>query len=180
VIKYIVVGLLVAIIVFVARTAIYVGAFRDVAIQSIEAPAQKLIFKTHIGAYHKIVPIIEEVEAWAKSQNIDCHLSFGEYLDNPDLTEEDRLRSHGGCVVSDFPSNMPAEFETKEIPAQKVVEAIFEGAPSIGPLKVYPKVQKFADEQRLLLKGSVIEIYEIHPELKARDKMTTTYHFFLQ
>jgi AraC family transcriptional regulator len=179
-IKYVVTGILVALLVFVARTSIYVGLFRDVKIEALEVPAKKLLFKTHIGAYHKIVPVIEEVEKWAKAQGLDCRLSFGEYIDNPDVTEEDRLRSHGGCIVSEIPKDLPEGFESKEIPAQKVVQAIFDGAPSVGPIKVYPKVQEFADEQRLKLQGSVIEIYEIHTELQARDKMTTTYHFFLQ
>lgn len=200
-IKYVLSGLFVAIAVFVYRTASYVGAFKDVAITVSEEPAKNLVFKTHIGAYHKIVPVIESVEAWAREHKIDCRLSFGEYLDNPDIAEEDRLKSHGGCVVPELPKELPKDFESKILPAQKFVKAVFDGSPGIGPLKVYPKVQSYAHEHNLKLKGTVLEVYEIHDEIhdqtmsenkplepqKAEEgaeklpvKMTTTYYFFLE
>ncbi len=188
-IKYVLAGLLVALAVFVFRTANYVGAFKNVDVSVSEEPAKNLIFKTHIGAYHKIVPVIEEVEAWARDNKIDCHLSFGEYLDNPDISEEDRLKSHGGCVVAAIPKELPPGFESKTLPAQKFVRAVFDGSPGIGPLKVYPQVQKYADEHKIKLKGNVIEIYEIHLPSPAQNdtaneklpvKMTTTYYFFLE
>jgi len=188
-IKYVVSGLLVALAVFAFRTAQYVGAFKDVEISVSEEAAKNLIYKTHVGAYHKIVPVIEEVETWAREQKIDCHLSFGEYIDNPDTSEEDRLKSHGGCIVTEIPPNLPAGFEGKTIPAQKFVKAVFDGSPGIGPLKVYPRVQKYADEHKIKLKGTVIESYEIHrdgalaPETseseKHQVKMTTFYYFFI-
>lgn len=175
-IRFIVSGIAVALIAFVINLMFYLGVFKDVQLTQSDEPALTLLYKEHLGPYHKIVPVIEEVEKWARSQNIDCTRSFGEYLDDPDKVEEDRRKSNGGCVVTALPSDLPADFKTKQIPAKKYLKATFEGSPSIGPQKVYSKVKKYAAEQRLQLQEAVIEIYVIEPD----NKMTTTYLFAIE
>lgn len=172
-IRYLLLPLLVAIIVYIAYLLTYVGAFRPVTISQKKAGPFLMIYKDHTGPYHKIVPVIEEVEKWAQSHGLDCKLSFGEYLDNPEITEEARLRSHGGCLVALFPENLPEDFHTQTIPEKNYVTAIFEGSAGIGPLKVYPKVFSYFEENRLARQESVLEIYEVH----GAQSMTTTYYF---
>jgi AraC family transcriptional regulator len=176
--SYIIVPLLFAIGFFAAYMMTYLGAFKPVVISEKKAGPFQMIYKTHIGPYHKIVPRIEEVENWAKTQNIDCRFSFGEYLDNPENTEEVRLRSHGGCIFQDLPAVfenlvVPEGFEKKTLPERHYVTAIFEGSPGIGPLKVYPKILAYIEDQRLIKDESILEIYEIH----SQKAMTTTYYF---
>ncbi len=175
-IKYIVSGIAIALVAFILNLLIYLGAFKDVEIQISEEAPINLIYKEHLGSYHKIVPLIEEVETWAKSQGIDCTQSFGEYLDNPDKVQDDRRRSHGGCLVSEIPKNLPPEILSKQIPASRFIKAVFSGSPSIGPYKVYSNIRKFANKERLKLKDSVIEIYVI----KSEKEMTTTYLFGIE
>ena len=153
--------------------AYYLGAFKSVEISHAERPAMKMIFKEHVGSYHKIVAVIQEVETWAKSKNIDCTQSFGEYIDDANMVEEIRLRSRGGCIVKDIPADLPEGFKSQEIPERSYVTAIFEGSPGIGPVKVYPKAAAYMTEKGLVIDGPVIEIYVIHSE----KEMTTTYLF---
>lgn len=158
----------------------YLGAFRSVKVGIENHDAMTVVYKEHFGPYHKIVPVINEVEAYFKEQKLDCKISFGEYLDNPRQTDENRLRSLGGCVVQKAEvekiKDLPKEILKKEVPARRYVVAIFEGSPGIGPMKVYPKVEDFMSENNLTATGPVIETYEIHSE-KA---MTTTYYFPVQ
>jgi len=151
----------------------YLGAFKSVDISESERSAIRMIYKDHTGAYYKIVSTIEEVEKWAKAHDVDCKESFGEYIDDANVVEESRLRSRGGCIVKDFPTDLPAEFKTQEIPARKYVTAVFEGSPGIGPIKVYPKAESYMKEHHLVMDGPVIEIYVIH----SPKEMTTTYLF---
>ncbi|MBC7371114.1 MAG: GyrI-like domain-containing protein [Bdellovibrionaceae bacterium] len=153
--------------------AYYLGAFKSVEINSASRPAMKMIYKEHVGSYHKIVAVIQEVETWAKSQGIDCTQSFGEYIDDANMVEEIRLRSRGGCIVREIPKTLPEGFKSQEIPERSYVTAIFEGSPGIGPVKVYPKAEVFMRENGLVMDGPVIEIYVIHSE----KEMTTTYLF---
>ncbi len=151
----------------------YLGAFKPVDITEIQKAPMKMIYKDHTGSYHKIVTVIEEVETWAKTHNIDCTESFGEYIDDATVVEEPRLRSRGGCIVKDLPVNLPKDFKTREIPARKYVMAIFDGSPGIGPMKVYPKAESYMRNHQLTMDGSVIEIYVVH----SKKTMTTTYLF---
>lgn len=159
---------------FAVYLVTYVGFFKPVDLKPVtELPAMKLLYKDYTGPYHKMVGTIEAVEKWAKENNIDCSKSFGEYLDNPDVVEEGRLRARGGCIVAEAPQNIPAEFKIMDYPVRKYVSAVFTGAPSIGPMTVYPAVREYMQENRLKSAGSVIEQYEIH---NPKD-MTTTYFF---
>lgn len=151
----------------------YLGAFKGVDISETERGPLKMIYKDHIGSYHKVVTEIEEVETWAKAHSIDCTESFGEYIDDANLVEEGRLRSRGGCLVKEFPTDLPADIKTREVPLRKYVVATFDGSPGIGPMKVYPKAETYMRESHQTMDGAVIEVYVIHSE-KA---MTTTYLF---
>lgn len=159
----------------VLALAIYLGAFKDVTIAAQEAGPFKVVFKHHVGAYHKIVPDIEVVERWAVANGETCKISFGEYLDNPNTTDEDRLNSNGGCVVENDWSGkpLPDGLTYRELPRRLYVVAEFDGAPSIGPQKVYPRVEKFMTEKGLKHDGAVIELYERMPQAK----LQTHYHF---
>lgn len=152
----------------------YVGFFKTVTVSEVTPlPAMKLLYMDHVGPYHKIVSTLEKVEAWAKANNVDCSKSFGEFIDDPDIVEEARLRSRSGCIVTEFPKELPPDFKTLEYPDRKYITATFKGAPSIGPFTVYPAVREKMSDLRLKPNGSVIEQYEIH----SPTEMTTTYFF---
>lgn len=171
----------IAITVMILGLMIYLGAFKHVAIATAEDGPIRIVYKPHLGAYHKIVPDIETVEAWAAHHNEACKASFGEYLDDATLIDEDRLHSNGGCVVTaDWTGRLQdtesAGLVYREIPRRLYVVADFDGAPSIGPQKVYPKVKSYLEAQGLKADGPVIEIYE---RIDGRG-LQTHYHFPVQ
>lgn len=173
--KYFIAAVIITVMMFIYSVMRYTGAFLPVTITQQELPAMKMIAKDHVGPFHKIVAVIQDVEKWAKENGIDCTKSFGQYLDNPEIQEEERLKSRGGCIVNEFPKELPEHFQKLEVPAGKYVVATFEGAPSIGPMKVYPKVVSFFKENRIEQNGPVIEVYVITgTDAKS---MITTYLF---
>jgi AraC family transcriptional regulator len=169
------IALVLFIVVGLVGTLMYrLGSFKPVVItEAIHGPT-KVIYKLHVGAYHQIVPTIEEVEKWAKAHGEPCTMSFGEYYNNPDKVAEDRLRSNGGCVVEkSWDTGLPDGFAYREIPVHVYVVATFDGAPSIGPIKVYPKVGEFKESHGYDQPGPTYEFYEIRPGNQVR----TTYMF---
>lgn len=172
--KWIIGGIVAALIGYSSYLAVYLGAFRPVVIEEVSQKTFILLGSEHIGPYHKIVPVIEKVETWAKQNQVDCTETFGLYLDNPKDLDEARLRSFGGCLLrSAAPTNLPKEFEVREFSAEKFIQAKFEGSPGIGPLKVYPKVTDFMTEKNLKSAGQVLEVYKVI----SQKEMTTTYFF---
>lgn len=174
----------IGLIIFFLYLMQYTGAFKSVPIAVDERGPYTMLAAAHTGPYHKIVEKIEFVEQWAKKNNFKCRLSFGEYLDNPRISEEGRLRSYGGCLIdplvpmeltilNEMKSSLPKEIEVRVFPKTKAVVALFTGAPGIGPMKVYPKAEDFMKDGSLQPSGSVLEIYEVLGNEK--NKMTTTY-----
>jgi hypothetical protein len=151
----------------------YLGMSKPVVIEVGERGPFTMVYKNHFGAYHQINTTIQAVENWAKDNNLRCELTFGEYLDDPSAVEQDRLRSRGGCLFAAKPPvPLPEDFTLEERPVKKYVIGKFDGAPSAGPFKVYPKVREYIEVQRLKQSGAVIETYFIRGE-----KVTTEFLF---
>lgn len=181
-IKHVFFAVTIGMIAFFLYLAQYTGAFKSVYVGLDERGPYTLIYKDHVGAYHKIVEKIQQVEAFAKDNKLDCKFTFGEFYDDPSVTEEGRLKSRAGCLIDQKNTESMAALKTVTFPADilqaeyaktKVVVALFTGSPGIGPLKVYPKAETFINESKLKRKGPVVEIYEVlDPKT-----MNTTYLF---
>ena len=140
----------------------YLGASKPVEVGLEKRPAMHLLYKQHVGPYHTIVKKNEEVEKWAGEHNLRCPQTFGEYLDDPQAVDEDRLRAHGGCVMPNELSSIPPDFQQQIRPERLYAVARFSGSPAIGPFKVYPKLRRFMEDQRLKSSSPVIEIYTVN------------------
>lgn len=150
-----------AIIALAVYLYFHLGAQKDVQIEVAERGPLYLLSKDHMGPYHQILPVIQEVERWALERGLPCGRTFGEYLDNPNAVDQDRLRSRGGCFLS-APLNVDhTGFNYEMRPARRYVVASFDGSPAIGPLKVYPKVEEYLQTQRLKADGAVLEVYQV-------------------
>lgn len=175
-IKVALLSLLVVLLTGAAYLYVHLGVSSPVVISEGLRGPLILLSKNHFGAYHQIGPVIEEVERWALGRGLNCRMTFGEYLDDPAAVDQDRLRSRGGCVLTARTSESPPEaFELIERPERRYVIARFEGSPSIGPFKVYPKVEQYMQERRLKTSDAVIETYVIHGQ-----GVTTEYLFPLE
>ncbi len=186
------------------------GSFKPVVVERKQNNGPLVVLmRDHLGAYHKIAGLITEVETWARVHGEPCTITFGQYFDHPEQTDEDRLRSRGGCVLSnpekveelkkligDEPKANPTatsspadsgvtaaagspaavasarsaglKIETIEISDALVAE--FDGSPSIGPLKVYPKAFEMMKQLDLRSSGAVVELYEVLGEKTGRTK----------
>jgi len=143
----------------------YLGASRDVQISIVDLPPIHLIFKEHRGPYHQINPVIVSVEEWAKKNGVSCTETFGEYLDDPQVVDEDRLRSRAGCLSRrPLAPILPPEIKLESRPPGRYIQARFSGSPAIGPWVVYPKIKAFVAEKGVSVSTSTIEVYTVHPD----------------
>lgn len=169
-----------SLIVFAVTIYFRLGGHKPVEIQIGESPEFFLIYKEHIGPYHKINDTIVSVETWAGLNRVPCKRTFGEYLDDPRLVDERRLRSNGGCIIDGADSQFLSSLKlsdgvlSKVQPSRRAVIAKFSGAPSISPFKVYPKVEDFLQEKNLQSTGAVFEIYSFDSERSAATEYVFT------
>lgn len=174
--RTILLGIFLLFVGFVGSLFIKSGAWKEVTITEVDLGPFVMIYKDFMGPYHKIVPVIQEVEAWAKSQNIDCSQSFGEYIDDPGVVEHERLKSRGGCIVKEIPQNLPPGFLSQTIPPRHYVMGEFSGSPALGPMKVYGKITDKIASNRWKVIAPVIEIYRV----TNKTDVTTQYLFAIE
>ena len=151
---------------------IYLGGFQPVSIKVGFFGPKSLLYKTHIGAYHKINKSITEIEKWSKKNGYDCQTTFGQYLSDPKTTQTEYLKSYAGCVIYHTPAQIPSIYQTKQLPKTRSVIAHFNGSPAIGPWKVYPQVKEFIKDKGLISKNYSMEFYHLKNKT-----LTTTYVF---
>ncbi|MCB0415950.1 MAG: GyrI-like domain-containing protein [Bdellovibrionales bacterium] len=150
------------------------GTYKPVEFDVVEAKDFNFLYKQHIGAYHEILEVIEDVEKWAKKHNLDCSKTFGQYLDNPDTTDTDRLRSYGGCVFDHMQIPNNEDYKYKYEHPRKYLHAVFEGSPAVGPISVYPKAAEWISKNKAKMDGAVIEVYTVK---NGGSGMLTEYYF---
>ena len=165
-----------AIVGLVLSLVIKLGGFKSVEISEVEAGPWKIVYKQNLGAYYKIAPVIDEVEKVVRAHGDACRLTFGQFLDDMDRVAEDRLHSNGGCIVEQNPTQLPPDYLVGEIPRAHFVLGEFAGAPSIGPMKVYPKVKNYLAAHRLIQDSAVIEVYQVMDD----QTVHTKYYFSIK
>lgn len=172
-IKNVILAIAGALFALVIYLFVYLGVYKSASIGLETRGPLHLLYKTHIGAYYKIDPTIDAVEALAREKKLSYSSTYGEYLDNPQAVDQDRLRANGGCVLDQPLTTPPPEgFHYEDRPAREYVVGTFTGSPAIGPYKVYGKAKSFAAEHGLKLEESTIEIYVVNGSA-----VTTTYLF---
>lgn len=152
------------------------GTFLPVDIEKVTLQPQVAIYNSKLGPYHESSETLFKVEKILKDDNILCVKTFGLYIDDPDKTDADRLRSELGCLFGEEMKNSLTEIaekndlDVKYLDTKTYISGKFRGSPALVYLKVYPKLRKWAEENRFKFKDEVFETYEI----KSKDKVLTT------
>ena len=178
--KYVIGFTAAALLGFLSVVAIYLGVLAPVEVQVQPLERKHLVFQYHVGPYHKIGLALEEVQLWVKahdSQMGECQESFGEFLLNPKEVDAEHLRSHVGCVVEQPVTSLPPNWEYKMVEFERGLAVHFTGSPSIGPWKVYPKMEAFMKERGWVTHTAPFEFYTITSNVAFNTKMTTLYYW---
>jgi AraC family transcriptional regulator len=162
-----------SLLVFATTMFFRIGGHKSVSLKEESRAEIYLLYQDHKGAYHKINDVIVRVEGIAAKNNLICDVTFGEYLDDPTTMEERHLRSRGGCLLKIKPDKIPEELNLDIKPAGSWLVGHFDGAPSVGPLKVYPKAFDWFTEKKLSPPAYILETYRV----LGKNRMETEYLF---
>ena len=99
-IKTIFIGLFLFVLAFGTYLYCYLGAYKSVTVTAEKRGPLYLLYQTYTGPYHEIGSVIHTTETFALAQNLPCPRTFGEFLDDPERVDQDRLRSRAGCLLA--------------------------------------------------------------------------------
>jgi hypothetical protein len=124
-----------------------------------------------VGSYSKVGPVMEKVDAWLRSININSTKGIGLYYDDPSKVEASKLRSDVGDILEDIDNNdlnkISEKYDIKNIQKTKAVVTEFPIRSMlsymIAPTKVYPVLNKYWQEKgyEKTENGYIIEIYDV-------------------
>lgn len=169
---WILAGILISLIGLGGYLYIYLGFYKEPQITGEQSVDFWFLYKEHRGAYHLISTLLNEVEKKVISDQLPCEKTFGLFLDNPKMIEEDRLRSEVGCVLAVSPPHVPKGLSLKRWQSPRNLHASFTGSPAVGPFKVYPMIEKWFAQNRLPMSHESLEVYMVG----ARGSVTTDYY----
>ena len=165
-------GIIVIIIAVIAIVSLMVlaryGLFYSVSIPEKNVGPYLLVYKTHVGDYKSVGPIIGELYSDLKnSYSIEATKGFGLYYDNPQQVDKAKLRSIVGCIVEgrsvEDLKKVTSKYGVKEYPSSKSVVAEFpyKGKMSIliGVFKIYPKLASYIKEHKYT-QTPIMELYD--------------------
>jgi len=143
------------------------GGFQKVVVTSEEQDSIKMIYVEYKGPYNKVMKSFEQVYNYLNANKITHADGIGEYLDNPMKVKSTELRSNVGYIVDkDYKDSGVYKF--KSVPSQLYAIAVFKGSPSVGPMLVYPAMNKWIVGNGYEVSGPCFEIYSM------QDKKTST------
>ncbi len=160
----------------IAYIFIYLGGFKSVDVSIENVGPFHVVYIENKGPYHEISGALDRVAAAIKPLNEECKKSFAIFLEDPGQMEQDRLRSHVGCILKMVHNTetqiegLDPELQWRVIDERLYAKGVFKGSPSLGALKIYPALDDHILKKAYKKDGPIMEIYNIISE----KEVTTT------
>ncbi|NDV46907.1 hypothetical protein D0T49_07585 [Paludibacter sp. 221] len=171
--KKIIRAVLFTIVIFAALFAVfygYYGGFRKVQFTVAELDSQLLTYEDVTGEYSQTPQISNRVYSILLNEfGVETYKGFGIFYDNPQDTEQSKMRSEVGCILDGISdslliSRIETKLKVKTLPAGQYIatDFPFKGNISImmGIMKVYPALNKYKKANGMS-DAPIIEIYDV-------------------
>ena len=153
----------------------YLGMFSKYEVKTQETGPYTVAYKSHVGPYTKVGPVMDIVYQSLVAQEINPTLGYGEYFDNPKTTPKEEMRSEVGSIIPESEisklDQTGEKYKVKTIARANslVVEFPYKNMLSfmVGPMKIYPVMEKYmiANGMEWTEDMPAMEIYDMEDKL---------------
>jgi effector-binding domain-containing protein len=167
--KTIIIIAVVIIILFLSFYAYY-GGFKNIKTRIEEQGGETLVFEKIQGDYRQSGKVMDSIYYKLLNQEkIETYKGFGIYYDNPQKVEKSKLRSEAGCILENQDEGkvdeLNGQYNIKTFPKKQymIAEFPYKGKLSVmfSMMKVYPALNKYAEENGYQKDTPVMEIYDV-------------------
>jgi hypothetical protein len=143
----------------------FIGAFDEMALSAGECGPYCLVYLDHTGPYREVNSVLPDVGRYITSRGIAVPArAFARFLDNPRKVKPKDLRSIAGYITDSLLPDVKPPCKTAVFPATRAVKGVFPVrsflSKNIGPLKFYPRLLRYCENEKLVMNGPVMEIYD--------------------
>lgn len=146
----------------------YLGGFSKLTVEEKEMGPYTVVYVDNVGDYKKVGPVMDNLYQWLKKAGITQTAGIWIYLDNPASVPVDQLRSQVWSVIN--PEDeikitdlwLSYKTQTIEKKLRLVVAFPYKNMLSyfMGPIKVYPVLNKYISEKWYATWSAAIELYD--------------------
>ena len=162
--------ILISLIILILLMLAWLGAFKKVHVYAARQGGETLVYETIKGDYRQSAAAMNRIYYRLLNEDkIETFKGFGIYYDNPKKVSKDQLRSEAGCILP------PADVAKSEALAGKYQLKVFTEADYLvaefpyknklsifmSIAKVYPALNKYAEQHNYNTEGFVMEVYDI-------------------
>jgi AraC family transcriptional regulator len=141
------------------------GVFDTVTMSAGEMGPYCLVYREHRGPYRGVKYAMFDVYKYLEKRSIVPRTGFAVFYDNPQKVMPADLKSIAGFITDTILAGVAAPYAAGTFARTRAVTAVFPlrsfMSQMTGPVKVYPKLQRFLQENKLESAGPVMEIYDI-------------------
>lgn len=162
--------ILISLIILILLFLAWLGAFQKVHVYAARQGGETLVYETIKGDYRQSTAAMDRIYYQLLNEDkIETFKGFGIYYDDPKKVSKEKLRSEAGCILelADMAKReaLAGKYQLKVIPEADYLVAEFplKNKMSIfmSIAKVYPALNKYAEQYNYNPDGFVMEIYDI-------------------
>jgi AraC family transcriptional regulator len=141
------------------------GVFDEMALSAGECGPYCLVYLDHTGPYREVNSVLPDIGRYLRNRGVPVPArAFASFLDNPRKVKPGNLRSMAGYITDSLLPDVKPPVKTAVIPATRAVKGVFPVrsflSKNIGPLKFYPRLLRYCENEKLVMNGPVMEIYD--------------------
>lgn len=148
----------------------YYGGLTKITVDIKKQGGETVVYQKINGDYKQSGVIMDKIyNSLLENDSIQTYKGFGKYYDNPKKIDKNKLRSEAGCIIEETDlhkiDRISGDFNTMVIPQTEYITAEYPYKNKLSILfsllRVYPALNKFAEDNGFYEDSPVMEIYDI-------------------
>jgi AraC family transcriptional regulator len=158
--------IIIVLFIFFLGASFYAGMFDKLSLEVAEVGPYPIVYREHKGPYDGVKFALHDVYRYLKTKRMQWTTKgIAVFCDDPQTVKTQDLRSLAGCVTDTLLTNLDPPYKSQILPKTHAVAGTFRVRSFLsnytGTRKYYSAKDDFARENKLVLAGPVIELFDM-------------------
>jgi hypothetical protein len=162
----IIVIIITVLFIFFLGVSFYAGMFDKLSLEIAEVGPYPIIYREHKGPYDGVKFALHDVYRHLKTKRMQWTTKgIAVFYDNPQTVKAQDLHSIAGCITDTVLTNLDTPYKSQIMPKTRAIVGTFHIRSFLsnytGTQKYYSAKESFARENKVVLAGPVIELFDM-------------------
>jgi hypothetical protein len=147
-------------------TSFYAGMFDKLSLEIAQVGPYPIVYREYKGPYDEVKFALHDVYRYLKTKRMQwTSRGIGIFYDDPRTVKQQDLRGIAGCVTDTLLTNLDTPYKSQILPKTRAIVGTFHIRSFLsnytGTQKYYSAKESFARENKVVLAGPVIELFDM-------------------